>query len=244
MSLTEQEIHRYSRHIILQEVGGRGQLRLKNGSVLIAGAGAVGSAAALYLAAAGVGRLTVWDPAVVGPADLEGGIAHTRDRLGQPRARSAVLPMRAINPDARVEALDRESDVVGSAADHQVVLASAGPWDELAAKARTGGANLVLAGLQGVRGAVAAFRSGSPCCRCLGADRAGLLGLLPEGIIPAVAAAAGVIGVVAATEAIKLILGIGTPLVGRVLTYDGWSSHFEEESYGISRDCEWCSRSD
>lgn len=244
MSLTEQEIHRYSRHIILQEVGGRGQLRLKNGSVLIAGAGAVGSAAALYLAAAGVGHLTVWDPAVVGPADLESGIAHTRDRLGEPRARSAAQPMRAINPDARIEALDRESDVVGAAAGHQVVLASAGPWDDLARAAIAGGPALVLAGLHGARGAVTVFGSEPPCYRCLGADRAGSLGLLPEGITPGVAAAAGVIGVVAATEVIKLILGIGTPLIGRVLSYDGWTSRFDEEGYGPMNDCEWCGRSD
>lgn len=243
MSLTEQEIHRYSRHIILQEVGGRGQLKLKKAAILIAGAGAVGSAAALYLAAAGVGRLTLWDPGVVGPGDLEGAIAHTAGAVGEPRSRSAVQPLRAINPDARVEALDRESDVVGTVPDHQVVLASAGRWDELATAAYAARVHLVLAGLRGARGAVAAFRPQPPCLRCLGPSQSGALGLLPETGVPAVAAAAGVVGVVAATEAIKLLLGIGEPLVGRVLTYDGWGAHFGEHGFSARDGCEVCGRS-
>ncbi|MDB4896028.1 MAG: molybdopterin biosynthesis protein, partial [Firmicutes bacterium] len=232
MSLTEQEIVRYSRHIILPEVGGRGQRKLKAASVLLAGLGAAGSAAALYLAAAGIGQITLWDPLVVTPQDLASGIAHDRSRIGLPRARSAAVPMRAINPDAQIDVLDRESDVLGAVAAHQLVLASAGDWEALTNAAYKSGAATVLYGAHGASGAAAAFRQGQPCLRCLGAERAQNAGLFPEaGGAPAIAAAAGVVGVVAATEAVKLILGTGEPLFGRVLSYDGWRAAFREESF-------------
>jgi molybdopterin/thiamine biosynthesis adenylyltransferase len=243
MSLTEQEILRYSRHIILPEVGGRGQKKLKSASVLLAGLGASGSAAALYLAAAGIGQITLWDPALVTPHDLESGIAHDRSRIGMPRARSAAAPMRAINPAAVIEVLDREGDVLGSVPAHQVVLASAGDWGALSEATRKSGAPAVLYGAHGASGAVAAFGcgDGQPCFRCLGVDQARAAGLFPEeGVLPAIAAAAGVTGVVAATEAIKLILGAGDPLFGRVLCYDGWRATFREEHFARKPDCPRC----
>lgn len=241
MSLTEQEILRYSRHIILPEVGGRGQKKLKGAAVLVAGLGAAGSAAALYLAAAGIGQITLWDPGLVAPGDLGGSIAHDRSRIGMPRARSAAAPLRAINPDARVEVLDRESDVVGALNAHQVLLTSAGDWASLVPAAMGAGVAALCFGTQGAAGAVGLFRPGEPCPACLGAERARALGLMPEeGGAGAVAAAAGVVGVVAATEAIKLILGVGTPLVGRVLTYDGWTARFREEPFGRVPGCRVC----
>jgi molybdopterin/thiamine biosynthesis adenylyltransferase len=235
MSLTDQEILRYSRHIILPEVGGRGQRRLKSASVLLAGLGAAGSAAALYLAAAGVGRIGLWDPGLVAPGDLESCIAHDRSRLGWPRARSAAEPLRAINPDALVEVIDRESDLIGRLPEYQILLGSLGDWEELLDHLPRGAA-AVLCAVHGARGAVAAFQASEPCYRCLGANRARELGLFPEGA-GGVAAAAGVIGVVAATEAIKLVLGIGQPLFGRVLTYDGWTARFREEGFRCRPDC-------
>ncbi len=240
MSLTEQEILRYSRHIILPEVGGRGQRKLKAASVLVAGVGASGSAAALYLAAAGIGQITLWDPSLLAPADLESGIAHSTSRIGQPRARSAATAMRAINPDAVIECLDRESDVVGAVGEHHLVLASAGDFAALARTALQSGAAAVLCGAHGAGGAAAVFRQGQPCFDCLGAARAQALGLYPEEGAPALAAAAGVVGVVAATEAVKLILGAGTPLFGRVLCYDGWTAQFREEFFEKGVGCPRC----
>lgn len=232
MSLTEQEIIRYSRHIILPEVGGRGQRKLKEASVLLAGVGAAGSAAALYLAAAGIGRITLWDPSLVVSADLASSIAHDQSRLGTPRARSAAVPLRAINPAASVEVLDRESDVVGALPEYHVVLLSTGDWSMLEPAVLHAGGSAVLYGVQGARGAVTVTRPGGPSLQAIGSARAAALGLAPEESgVPAVAAAAGVIGVVAATEAIKLILGAGSPLAGRILCYDGWSARFEEEVF-------------
>jgi len=241
MNLTEQEIVRYSRHIILPEVGGRGQKRLKSASVLLAGLGASGSAAALYLAAAGVGHLTLWDPELLAPQDLEGAIAHTADRVGTPRARSAAVPLSRINPDAAVEPLDRDSDVIGAVPAHQVVLASAGNWHELLSASLSAGADLILYAAHGAVGAASACRRGQPCLACMGEERARSLSLFPEGS-GAMAAAAGVIGVMAATEAIKIILGIGQPLFGRVLVYDGWSATFHSEEVERLPGCPVCGR--
>lgn len=240
MSLTEQEILRYSRHIILPEVGGRGQRKLKGASVLIAGVGASGSAAALYLAAAGIGQISLWDPGLLTPQDLEGGIAHDASRIGLPRARSAASPMQRINPDARIELLDRESDVAGAVPEHHVVVASAGDWAPMVEAAYKSGAAVVLFGAHGAGGAAAAFRSGQPCPRCLGGERARSLGLYPDGGAPVLAAAGGVVGVIAATETVKLILGIGSPLFGRVLCYDGWNAEFRDEEFAMVEGCPLC----
>lgn len=228
MSLTEQEVVRYSRHIILPEVGGRGQKKLKGASILLAGLGAAGSAAALYLAAAGVGHLTLWDGHLLTAQDLEGGIAHDRSRIGQPRARSAAVALRAINPAAQIDVLEREGDVAGAVAGRHLAVASSGDWQALSAAAAGSGAGLILYGTHGAEGAATALPAGFEVPD-LAAARG--LGLFPEeNSVPAVAAAAGVIGVVAATEAVKLILGVGTPLAGRILRYDGWTARFWEEA--------------
>jgi len=235
VSLSDQEVIRYSRHIILPEVGGRGQKKLKAASVLLAGLGAAGSAAALYLAAAGIGRLALWDPGLVTLQDLEGGIAHDRSRVGLPRAASAAVPLTAIHPDAEVEVLDREIDLIGNLPGHDVVLLSSGDWAVLSPAV----SRAVYFGVHGAAGAVTVVLPGGPCLDCLGAERAGGLGLRPnQGA--AVAAAAAVVGVVAATEAIKLILGIGTPLTGRVLSYDGWTCRFTETEFGAREGCRTC----
>ncbi|MFZ5815372.1 MAG: HesA/MoeB/ThiF family protein [Bacillota bacterium] len=240
MSLSEQEILRYSRHIILPEVGGRGQRKLKAGSVLLAGLGPAGSAAALYLAAAGIGKLTLWDGGLVTPADLEGAIAHDRHRVGMPRARSAREPLAAINPAAEVLVLDRESDVIGAVAEHQVLVASAGDWTGLQREVLRVGGMAVFAAAHGGGGAAFAYKPGEPCLGCVEPDRALSLGLRPEGEGQSVAAAAGVVGVVAATEAVKLILGIGSPITGRIFGYDGWEARFREVPVSRSERCPLC----
>jgi molybdopterin-synthase adenylyltransferase len=235
VSLSDQDVNRFSRHIILPEVGGRGQKKLLGASVLVAGLAASGSAAALYLAAAGVGALTLWDPGLVSPRDLEGAVAHDWSRIGLPRARSAAVPLRAMYPDNRVEVLDREADLLGGLPAHDVVLFSNGDWAELGPAAVRGGSRAVFFGVHGAEGAVTVVTPDGPCLNCLGAEQATMLGLFPDH--GGMAAAAGVVGVMAATEAIKLILGIGVPLVGRVMRYNGWDSRFEEAPFGAREGC-------
>lgn len=237
MSLTEQEVLRYARHIILPEVGGRGQRKLKAASVLLAGLGATGSAAGLYLAAAGIGQLTLVDREPVSLADLAGSIAHTRERVGMDRATSAAVALRQINPDAEV--VVQRDLLPASGRAHQVVLASTGDWQAAEGAARHAGASLVLMGISGAAGAAAAFGPGQPCLQCLGPERAAATGLAPERGW-AVAAAAGVLGTAAATEVIKLLLGTGVTLSGRVLLYDGWRAVFEERYFERQADCPYC----
>lgn len=241
MTLTEQEIVRYSRHIILPEVGGRGQQRIKAASVLVAGLGAAGSAAALYLAAAGVGRLTLWDPAPLTEADLSRAIAHDRAHLGVTRADSARDKLSAINPDAVVHAAGDQDALSGLVDGHQVVVATAGDWEAVQAAALRAGAAVVFAGAHGAGGAVFAFRPGEPCLGCIPPEERDAAGLRPEGGEGcAVAAAAGVVGVAAATEALKLILGIGSPLTGRIWAYDGWGAAFRETRVARRSGCPLC----
>ena len=180
MTLTEQEILRYSRHIILPEVGGRGQQRIKSASVLVAGLGAAGSAAALYLAAAGVGRLTLWDPAPLAEADLARAIAHDRAHLGLSRAASARGKVTAINPDADVLASAEPDALPGLVNGHQVVLATAGDWEAVQAAALRTGAVAVFAGVRGAAGAVFAHRPGEPCLGCVPPEAREAAGLQPE----------------------------------------------------------------
>lgn len=240
MSLTEQEILRYSRHIILPEVGGRGQKRIMAASVLVVGLGAVGSAAALYLAAAGVGRISLWDPTPLTAADLRGAIAHAWDRIGQSRAASARESAAAINPSATVTALAEPDRLLDAVGEHQVVLATAGDWESIQSAAVRSGTPVIFAGASGASGGAMAYRPGEPCLGCVDRERAASLGLRPEGPEGAVSAAAGVVGTAGATEAIKLILGAGTPLTGRILSYDGWEARFRETPVSRREDCRLC----
>lgn len=240
MSLTEQDILRYARHIIMPEVGGRGQKRIKAASVLVAGLGAAGSAAALYLAAAGVGRLTLWDPAELTEADLTQAIAHARSSLGQSRAASARGKLLAINPDAAVAASADPDALPDLVAGHQVVVATAGDWESVQSAVLQAGASAVFAGVQGAAGAAFAHRPGTACLGCIPAEERDRAGLRPEGEGCAVAAAGGVVGTVAATEALKLILDIGSPLTDRLWAYDGWTARFRETGVSRRPDCPLC----
>ena len=244
VTLTEQDILRYSRHIILPEIGGRGQKRIKAASVLLAGLGAAGSAAALYLAAAGVGRLTLWDPARLIEDDLVRSIAHTRSHLGLSRAASAREKLVAINPDAVVTASEAPDALPGLVEGHQVVVATCGDWMALQRAVVNAGAAAVFAGVRGAYGAALAYRPGTPCLGCLPPEERGEAGLMPEGREDAVAAAADVVGVTAATEALKLILDIGNPLTGRLWRYDGWAATFLETRVARRPDCPLCGGKD
>lgn len=240
MSLTEQDILRYSRHIILPEVGGRGQRRIKAAAVLVAGLGAAGSAAALYLVAAGVGRLTLWDPAPLSEADLEQALGHERGDLGRNRAAAAREKLLAINPDAAVTASADPGALPGLVEGHQVVVATCGDWPALQAAVLRAGAAAVFAAVHGASGAAFAHRPGAPCLGCVPPAEREAAGLFPEGGEGKVGAAGGVVGVAAATEALKLILGIGAPLTGRLWSYDGWTARFREVRVERRPECPLC----
>ena len=227
MALTDEQLERYARHLILRGVGVKGQKRLMAAGVLIIGAGGLGSPVALYLAAAGVGRIGIVDDDVVDLSNLQRQIIHTTADLGVPKAQSAAAAIRAINPDVEVEATCEHVDVDNIASlieSYDLVIDAT---DNFAAKflindaCVLAGRPYVHAGVVGFSGQVMTVVPGEgPCYRCIFRDMpaAGEIPTCKEaGVLGAVV---GVIGSLEAVEAEKLIVGVGEPLVGRLLTVD------------------------
>ena len=228
---------RYARHLVLPEIGVAGQQRLANARVALIGAGGLGAPAALYLAAAGVGRLTVIDDDHVERSNLQRQIIHADARVGMPKTESARIALNALNPGSmstrspkRVGAANVESLIRG----HDVVIDGADNFPTrylLNAACLRLRLPLVYGAVHRFSGQVSVFdprRDDSPCYRCLFAEppsaaeapncsEAGVLGVLP-----------GIVGMLQATEALKLLLGIGTSLVGRLLCYDALAGTFRE----------------
>lgn len=234
MDFTEAEIHRYSRHILLGEVGGEGQAKLRAASVLLIGAGGLGSPLALYLAAAGIGRIGIVDDDVVELSNLQRQIAHGMADLGTPKALSAAAAATAINPDVVIEphcmrltsgnALDliRNYDIVCDGSDNfptRFLVA-----DACVLARRT----LVSAAVLRFEGQLSTFRPhlGQPCYRCLYPEAP------PDGLVPScgeagvLGAVTGVMGTLQATEVLKEILGVGETLAGRLLIWDALGMRF------------------
>ncbi|HEY7034060.1 MAG TPA: molybdopterin-synthase adenylyltransferase MoeB [Thermomicrobiales bacterium] len=240
---------RYSRHFLLPEVGEEGQRKLLDAKVLLIGAGGLGSPAALYLAAAGVGTLGVVDDDVVDDSNLQRQVLHSTDRIGLPKVESARQAIVALNPDVTVVAHETrlwKENVLDIFRDYDVVLDGT---DNFASRYLINDA-CVLLDKPNVHGSIFRFEgqasvfhaSQGPCYRCLFPDppppdlapncaEAGVLGVLP-----------GVIGLLQATEVIKLILGIGDPLIGRLLTYDALDASFRELHLHKDPDCPMCGR--
>lgn len=242
---------RYSRHLSLPEVGEAGQRRLEAARVVVLGAGGLGSPAALYLAAAGVGTLVIADDDVVERSNLQRQILHAENRIGQPKLQSAAHALHDINPrvgiqglpervtSRNVELLLEGADVVLDGADN---FATRYLLNDACVKL---GKPLVYGAVQRFQGQASVFDAGrrrgtAPCYRCLfpqppaaedapNCSEAGVLGVLP-----------GVIGLLQATEAIKLILGIGEPLVGRVLMFDALAMRFHETRLAPDPECPVC----
>ncbi|HYH11879.1 MAG TPA: molybdopterin-synthase adenylyltransferase MoeB [Thermomicrobiales bacterium] len=248
-SLTSEQRRRYSRHLLLPDVGEAGQTALLDSRVLLIGAGGLGSPAALYLAAAGVGTLGVIDDDVVDASNLQRQVIHTTDRIGEPKVESARVAMEALNPDVTVHAINdrltRENifDVIDG---YDVIVDGS---DNFATRYLLNDA-AVLRQKPVVHGSIFRFDGqvtvldprddGSPCYRCLFASppppelapncaEAGVLGVLP-----------GMIGMIQATETIKLLLGIGEPLTGRLLMYDARSMDFRTLRVKRSPTCPMC----
>ena len=246
-SLTPDQRRRYSRHLLIPEVGEEGQRKLLDAKVLLVGAGGLGSPAALYLAAAGVGTLGVVDADIVDDSNLQRQVIHTTERVGMAKVESARIAIEALNPDVTVvkhETRLDQSNVLDIFADYDVILDGT---DNFATRYLINDA-CVLLDKPNAHGSIFRFEGQAttfvphqgPCYRCLfptppppelapSCAEAGVLGLLP-----------GTIGIIQATEAAKLILGIGEPLVGRLLTYDALEMEFRELRLTRDPECPMC----
>ena len=244
---------RYSRHLRLPEVGVEGQRRLESSRVLVIGAGGLGSPAAFYLAAAGVGQLRIADDDVVDRSNLQRQILHTEARIGEPKVASARATLSAMNPRTRIEAVAERvtsSNIERLLEGVDLVLDGADnfPVRYLANDACVKlGLPLVYGAVQRFEGQVSVFDAGrhrgeAPCYRCLFPEppapefapncaEAGVLGVLP-----------GVIGLLQANEAIKLLLGIGESLAGRLLHFDALAMRFREMRLRPDPDCAVCAQ--
>jgi molybdopterin/thiamine biosynthesis adenylyltransferase/rhodanese-related sulfurtransferase len=247
VTLTKDQKTRYSRHTLLPEVGEEGQAKLLDSRVLLVGAGGLGSPAALYLAAAGVGSLGIVDFDTVDASNLQRQILHTVDRIGRPKVESARETLQALNPDVKIEPyMERLSadNVLDIMAGYDVVVDGG---DNFPTRYLVNDASLHLR-VPVVHGAIFRFEGQAsvfrpyqgPCYRCLfpqppppelapSCAEAGVLGVLP-----------GIVGSIEAMEAIKLILGIGEPLVGRLLTYDALTQEFRQLKLRRNPSCPAC----
>lgn len=245
--LTDEEIQRYSRHILLPEVGGRGQMRLKEASVLVVGAGGLGSPVALYLAAAGVGRIGLIDSDVVDSSNLQRQVLHDTDQLGRPKVESGAERMRAINPHITVQTYhDRlgAENVAELVAQYDVIV---GGVDNFPARYLLNDAcvmakkPLVEAGILKYDGMVMTIKPyEGPCYRCIFPEPP------PPGTVPTcseagvLGALAGVMGSLQAFEVLKLILEIGEPLAGRMLMFEGLRGQFRTVEWDRNPKCPVC----
>ncbi len=247
MNLTEEQIERYSRHIILSQVGGVGQARLMAGRVLIVGAGGLGSPAGLYLAAAGVGTIGLMDGDVVDLSNLQRQIAHATPDLGRPKVESAAEKMRAINPDVKV-VVRRERLTAANAGDilkdYDFVLDGT---DNFPAKFLVADACHFArkpyshAGILRFEGQMITVLPGQTACyRCVFEEAP------PPGMVPSCSQAgvlgvlAGVIGCLQATEALKFLLGVGELLTSRLLLYDALTLQFRTVRVQRNPQCPLC----
>lgn len=247
LALRPDQEARYSRHTLIPEVGLKGQLALLKAKVLCIGAGGLGSPSSMYLAAAGVGTIGMIDDDVVDASNLQRQILHSTDRLGKPKVESAEQTLRGLNPDVRVNKhqtrinSDNALELIGG---YDVVIDGA---DNFATRylvndcALRLGKPVVHASIFRFEGQITVFpAAGSPCYRCLypqpppaeeapSCAEAGVLGVLP-----------GIMGVLQATEAIKLILGLGDTLAGRLLVYDALKTRFRELKLRRDPKCPTC----
>jgi len=246
-TLNAEEIKRYSRHLIMPEVGMDGQRKIKAGSVLCIGAGGLGSPSSMYLAAAGIGTIGVIDDDVVDASNLQRQILHGTDRLGVAKVESAETTLRALNPDVKVDkhrTRITSDNALALIAPYDVIIDGA---DNFATRYLVNDAALKLgkpvihASIFRFEGQVTVFpANGSPCYRCLypqpppaeeapSCAEAGVLGVLP-----------GIMGVLQATEAIKLVLGLGETLAGRLVVYDAMKTRFRELKLRRDPKCPTC----
>ncbi|MDB5451735.1 MAG: molybdopterin biosynthesis protein [Caulobacteraceae bacterium] len=243
MVFDDEEIDRYARHLVLREVGGPGQQKLKAARVLIVGAGGLGSPAALYLAAAGVGALILADPDVVDRSNLQRQVIYADADIGRPKAEAAADRLAALNPHVFVAGYDGAFD--GATADEltdgvDMVLDGT---DDFATRFTVNaacvrhGKPLVSGAIGRWTGQVGVF-AGQPCYRCLVPE------IPPDAetcqAVGVVGALAGVVGSMMALEAVKLIVGAGESLTGRLLIYDALAAETRTVRVGADPECPVC----
>ena len=248
VTLSNEEIARYSRHLIMPEVGMAGQRRLKQGSVLLIGTGGLGSPLALYLAAAGVGHIGLVDFDVVDASNLQRQIVHGTSTIGVAKTESAKRRLQDLNP--YIEITTYETQITSQNAldlmrPYDVIVDGT---DNFPTRYLTNDA-CVLLGKPNVYGSIFRFegqatvfsaRDGGPCYRCLYPEPP------PPGLVPSCAEGGvlgvlpGVIGTIQATEVIKLLTGIGEPLIGRLMLYDALSMRFRELKLRRNPSCPVC----
>jgi molybdopterin/thiamine biosynthesis adenylyltransferase len=248
-ALSPEQRERYSRHILIPEIGLEGQTKLLEAKVLLLGAGGLGSPAALYLAAAGVGTLGIVDNDVVDLSNLQRQVAHSNDRIGIPKVDSAEIAIKEINPDVNVVKYQTRldaSNIMEIIEGYDVIVDGVDnfPTRYLLNDATVRlGIPVVSASILGFDGQLSVFKPhDGPCYRCLyptpppaelapscGAN--GVLGVLP-----------GTMGLLQSTEVVKLIVGSGEPLIGRLLLYDALAATFTELKVRRDPDCPVCSR--
>jgi len=251
MTITDAQLERYARHIILDDVGEEGQEALLAARVLVVGAGGLGAPVLQYLAAAGVGTLGIVDDDIVDLSNLQRQIVHTTDRVGQSKVASAAVSLAGINPEITVNQFDERLSVANAErliADHDVIVDGS---DNFATRYLLNDAcffahkPLVSGALLRFEGQVSTFRAWqagdtNPCYRCLfpAPPPAGLVPRCDEvGIFGAVA---GVIGTLQAAEVLKLVMDLGEPLTGRMLMYDALRGGFHEMKVKRDPDCPLC----
>ena len=247
LALTNQEVARYSRHLIMPEVGIEGQLKLKAARALCVGAGGLGSPVALYLAAAGVGTLGIVDFDDVDYSNLQRQIIHGTPDVGRPKLASAKSRLNALNPEVEVvphEMALSSQNALDLFADYDLVIDGT---DNFPTRYLVNDA-CVIQGIPNIYGSIFRFEGQAsvfaakdgPCYRCLYPEppppglvpscaEGGVLGILP-----------GVVGTLQATEAIKVILGVGEPLIGRFLIFDALKMRFRELKLRKDPDCPAC----
>jgi adenylyltransferase/sulfurtransferase len=248
MAMTEDQIKRYSRHILLPEVGGKGQKKIASAKVFIVGAGGLGSPAALYLAAAGVGTIGLIDGDVVDLSNLQRQVIHHTPDVSRPKIDSAREKMTQLNPDVNVVTMyDRltAKNALNAVKDYDIIIDGTDNFpskfliNDTAVLAKK---PLIHGGILRFVGQVLTILPGqSACYRCL------FKAPPPAGVVPScqeagvLGALAGVIGTIQATEALKLILGVGQPLTDRLLTYDALATRFRNIPLRKNPQCPVCS---
>jgi len=249
MEFTDDQIERYSRHIILPEVGGSGQQKMLESKILLLGAGGLGSPAAYYLAAAGIGNLGIVDFDRVDLSNLQRQIIHSTERIGMLKTESAKKTIEALNPDVKVTLYNQKldsSNIMELIDDYDYIIDGSDNFptrylvnDACVIKNKT----LIHGSIYRFEGQVTVFKPGDgPCYRCLypeppppgmapNCQEGGVLGVL-----------AGIIGNLQVVETLKLILGIGKTLVGKLLIYDALNTEFRKLNLRKDVACPVCSK--
>lgn len=250
MDFTDEQLHRYARHIVLPEVGGVGQSKLLDSKVLVVGAGGLGAPLLLYLAAAGVGTIGVADDDVVDLSNLQRQVIHATDRIGAPKVESAARAVADVNPGVTLVPLAERvtpANVMALIADYDVIADGSDNFDTrflLNDACHIAGKTLVSAAILRFEGQISTFKSGAgaefPCYRCLYREPP------PPGMIPScseggvLGALAGAVGSIQATEVLKELMGIGDSLAGSLLIYDALAADFHKMTLKRDPDCPLC----